>query len=376
MNGFSSSGRHTLVLSCSPRKAGNSDSAAELVGGEFAARRPGLSLSVRRLSDIDIRACTACDYCAAHPGRCSMAGLDETNRLLSALCAPSPELPVSVIVSPIHFYHLPARLKALLDRSQYSWHLPPGEKPGRDAKLAVVLLAAGTNYVVVKDYLRTKIETNIVTSAHDKGEYVLPDGTHIWLNAGSVLRYYGDLTGRRRVVELDGEGFFKVRHDADRPFILQMEDMNIEVLGTEFDVINYAEFATTEAILCNGSIRAYGGRLPAPVTLKPGDRLVFDRKEGRASRSRVSTRNYSQWMGGSLSFDDTSLADILTNLERWYAVEIDAPEAWTRQVRMSFKLIRNESIEEILKAMSLVVEMDYVCAGRRITIIPKQPKNS
>ena len=107
------------------------------------------------------------------------------------------------------------------------------------AAAAVVLLAAGTNYVVVKDYLRTKIETNIVTSAHDKGEYVLPDGTHIWLNAGSVLRYYGDLTGRRRVVELDGEGFFKVRHDADRPFILQMEDMNIEVLGTEFDVINY-----------------------------------------------------------------------------------------------------------------------------------------
>lgn len=242
------------------------------------------------------------------------------------------------------------------------------------AVAAVLLFVAGTNYIVMKDYLRTKVQTNIVTSAHDKGEYLLPDGTQIWLNAGSVLRYYGDLKGRRRVVELSGEGFFKVRHDEDRPFILQMNDMNIEVLGTEFDVINYEEFATTEAILCSGSIRAYGGRLPAPVTLKPGDRLVFDRKSGRASRSVVSTQNYSQWMGGSLSFDDTPLGDILTNLERWYAVEIDAPDEWAQRVRMSFKLDRNENISEILKAMSLVVEMDYVCAGRHITIIPKQPK--
>ena len=146
------------------------------------------------------------------------------------------------------------------------------------AAAAVLLFAIGANYVVVKNYLQTKVQTNIVTSAHDKGEYMLPDGTQIWLNAGSVLRYYGDLKGRRRVVELSGEGFFKVRHDAERPFILQMNDMNIEVLGTEFDVINYEEFATTEAILCSGSIRAYGGRLPAPVTLKPGDRLVFDKK--------------------------------------------------------------------------------------------------
>lgn len=242
------------------------------------------------------------------------------------------------------------------------------------AVAAVLLFVAGTNYIVMKDYLRTKVQTNIVTSAHDKGEYILPDGTQIWLNAGSVLRYYGDLKGRRRVVELSGEGFFKVRHDENRPFILQMNDMNIEVLGTEFDVINYEEFATTEAILCSGSIRAYGGRLPAPVTLKPGDRLVFDRKSGRASRSVVSTQNYSQWMGGSLSFDDTPLGDILTNLERWYAVEIDAPDEWAQRVRMSFKLDRNENISEILKAMSLVVEMDYVCAGRHITIIPKQPK--
>lgn len=134
------------------------------------------------------------------------------------------------------------------------------------AAAAVVLLAAGTNYVVVKDYLRTKIETNIVTSAHDKGEYVLPDGTHIWLNAGSAAPVLRRPDGAP-------QGWWNSTAKASsrsgtmptRPFILQMEDMNIEVLGTEFDVINYAEFATTEAILCNGQ----HPRLRAAVCRRP-----------------------------------------------------------------------------------------------------------
>lgn len=144
MNGHGSPARRTLVLACSPRQNGNCDTAARLVGEEFAALRPNVDQSVRRLSDFIVRPCMACDFCVANPGLCSMAGQDETNALLSALCSPSRILPVNVIISPIHFYHLPAQLKALLDRSQYSWHLPPEKKPGRDAKLAVVLLGART----------------------------------------------------------------------------------------------------------------------------------------------------------------------------------------------------------------------------------------
>ena len=117
----------------------------------------------------------------------------------------------------------------------YWERLAAAERPGRDRKLArlheairreesfrrrslwrkvaaaaaVVLLAVGVNYFAAQGHLRSRVQTNIVTSAHDKGEYVLPDGTRIWLNAGSVLRYYGDLSGRKRVVELTGEAFFK-----------------------------------------------------------------------------------------------------------------------------------------------------------------------
>ena len=275
------------------------------------------------------------------------------------------------------------------------------ERPGRDRKLArlheairreesfrrrslwrkvaaaaaVVLLAVGVNYFAAQGYLRSRVQTNIVTSAHDKGEYVLPDGTRIWLNAGSVLRYYGDLSGRKRVVELTGEAFFKVRRDEKRPFILKADDMNIEVLGTEFDFINYAEFSTTEVILCSGSVRAFGGRLPRPVILKPGERLAYSKKDGRISLSQVTALNYSQWMNGELSFDNAPLSDIIANLQCWYAVEIDCPEEWARQVRMSFAVIRNESIDEILKAMSLVVDINYARENRHVTIIPRESRN-
>ena len=189
------------------------------------------------------------------------------------------------------------------------------------------------------------------------------------------LRYYGDLSGRKRVVELTGEAFFKVRRDEKRPFILKADDMNIEVLGTEFDFINYAEFSTTEVILCSGSVRAFGGRLPRPVILKPGERLAYSKKDGRISLSQVTALNYSQWMNGELSFDNAPLSDIIANLQRWYAVEIDCPEEWARQVRMSFAVIRNESIDEILKAMSLVVDINYARENRHVTIIPRESRN-
>ena len=111
------------------------------------------------------------------------------------------------------------------------------------------------------------------------------------------------------------------------------------------------------------------------MILKPGERLAYSKKDGRISLSQVTALNYSQWMNGELSFDNAPLSDIIANLQRWYAVEIDCPEEWARQVRMSFAVIRNESIDEILKAMSLVVDINYARENRHATIIPRESRN-
>ncbi len=242
----------------------------------------------------------------------------------------------------------------------------------RFAAAAAILIAAivGIDFIAIDNYLRRNVRTEIVTTDCDKGECTLPDGSKIWLNSGSVLRYYGDFADGKRIVELEGEGFFKVSRDPSRPFILKTDDMDIEVLGTEFDVINYKDFGTTEAILCSGSIRASGGRLPTPVVMRPGDRLVYDKKSGRTTLQQVDASNYSQWFNDTIAFDNMPMTDILINLERRYAIEIDAPEQWANSLRMTFKIKHNEDIDDVLHAMSLVVGIRYTREGRRITVIP------
>lgn len=236
---------------------------------------------------------------------------------------------------------------------------------------AAIVAIIGIDFVVVNRWVHNNSSTAIVTTAYDRGEHTLPDGSRIWLNAGSVLRYRGDFQKGNRVVELEGEGFFSVSHNAERPFILKTENMDIEVLGTEFDVINYEKFGKTEVVLCNGSIRACHGKLPRPVTMVPGDRLVYDTRNGLTSLSKVNADNYSRWFKDTLAFDDTSLLDILTNLERRYAVEIEVPKSWADGIKMSFTVRHDESLEEILRAMSLVVDMRYVRNDHRITVIPQ-----
>lgn len=122
-----------LVLACSPRRHGNTDTAAALIGdalGGDAAR------GLIRVADQVIKPCIACGFCDTRPGSCTQK--DAALSLLRAMA----EAPVACLVSPIYFYHLPAQTKALLDRAQVFWSLPSAYKPGRGRRLGVALLGA------------------------------------------------------------------------------------------------------------------------------------------------------------------------------------------------------------------------------------------
>lgn len=121
-----------LVLSCSPRRGGNADFAAELVLEAFGGRG-----RIMRPADAYVRPCISCGRCEAVPGACALAG-DGADEVFGAMFS----VPVTVFVSPVYFYHLPSQAKALVDRMQRWWAVPDAERPGRGRMLAPLLFGA------------------------------------------------------------------------------------------------------------------------------------------------------------------------------------------------------------------------------------------
>lgn len=152
---------------------------------------------------------------------------------------------------------------------------------------AVVLVFLG-GYFAATQTLAPEKEVTLLTAKGHVGEFTLPDGTKVWLNGESRLKYNAEFSGRTRDVALTGEAFFEVRKDTLRPFRVSMNDLQVEVLGTSFDAMNYAFGSSEEIVLKTGSVKISGEHLRSPVTLRPDER--FSTGFRNAPASKRSTR--------------------------------------------------------------------------------------
>lgn len=191
------------------------------------------------------------------------------------------------------------------------------------------------------------------------GEYhcTLPDGTQVWLNAESQLRFPETFSTDERRVALSGEAFFDVSHETGRPFIVDTERGNITVYGTRFCLTAYTGNPLA-AVLVNGSI---GFRTPTgeEVKLRPSDRLTYDDATGSMSVRQVDTSLYTAWLGHRFAFRDNTLEDIMTSLARWYdfTPRFDNEEA--RHIRLSGQLGRREDIRTLLHSFELTADVKF-----------------
>lgn len=203
-----------------------------------------------------------------------------------------------------------------------------------------------------------KTETYLASSAASKAEFSLPDGTKVFLNKNSKLYYCDDFNGRIRNVRLEGEAYFDVVKDSERPFVVQVKGMSIEVLGTCFTVSAY-EDDQVETYLEEGSILA---RVPEreSVILEPNHAIRYDVSNGVMVKFKEAASNHTAWIDGKLEFVNKTLKDIMECLEHWYCIDISCDDMErASEVRLSMT-IRQEGVAEIFKALSHITDLSYI----------------
>ena len=237
------------------------------------------------------------------------------------------------------------------------------------AAAAMLALLIGGEYLLLRGKYTDAQSVCLITAQGSKGEFLLPDGTRVWLNGDSRLSYPRTF-GNDRKVELDGEAFFDVAHDASKPFIVNMEVMQVKVLGTEFDARHRSGDRYAETILKSGSVQVFAPGLKKNVTLQPNERIQLDTRCGKIALCDVSVDDYCNWMARRMTFANKPLSAILINLERWYNVEFRLTADIDLSEKLSFQ-VEFESLDETMHLISRIASVNYSIRGDEVFLAPK-----
>lgn len=247
------------------------------------------------------------------------------------------------------------------------------------SKVASVLflpLLITTLWYASRDH-RTPPPSTVVlqTPLGSKTKTTLPDGTEVWQNSGSSLSYSSTFSKGDRVVFLSGEAFFNVKADEDHPFYVQTEQAVVRVTGTKFNVSAYDDDTHTSVVLESGKLTfQYTGTDSPPLTLLPGDRVIFDLERKQYRRDRPSLEKITSWRHGRLVFRNDPLELVAKKLSRWYNADIsiagsEGPEGSEKLASHPFTLtIENETLPEVLNYLSRAAPIEFeVLQGHNTT---------
>lgn len=218
---------------------------------------------------------------------------------------------------------------------------------------------------------KTIAESNIqyaTLATPRKGQYktILPDGTQVWLNAQSKLKYPTQFNGKERLVELEGEGYFEVTHNAAKPFIVKSGDQQLKVLGTKFNINSYDNEGAILTTLVSGSVELTNTQNTMPVKLKPGQQGKLLSLSSIFSVDNVDTEVFTAWTANEFQFQGTSIGELLRQLERWYDVDVDYSNLPRRKVNGTIS--REKKLSSVLYALEKITDLKFKVIGRRIEI--------
>jgi transmembrane sensor len=203
------------------------------------------------------------------------------------------------------------------------------------------------------------------------GEFFLQlaDGTKVWLNSETVLRYPVQFAENERKVELIGEAFFEVTKNGKAPFFVESGEQTVKVLGTEFNISSYKESPAIYTTLVLGSVEILINNKPEiRQTLKPSEQSSITKADGSFSKSNVNTYEYVAWKEGRFVFQDQNLEVIMNTLMKWYNVEVVFAREDLRHLRFTGDLPRYSQLGEVLNKIQKTNEVKFIIDNRKVTI--------
>lgn len=262
------------------------------------------------------------------------------------------------------------QVNAKIDRRTSAFWLKKFQKIAAILLLPLLVFSAYQGYQGLKPDQHEMIWQTYVTPPGTKAKFILPDGSVAWLNSASEISFPARFPKNYRLVRLSGEACFEVTKQNYQAFYVETGNLNVKVLGTRFNVINYQNESSTEIILENGKVSLGTGtdrQFKEIALLEPGQAGLFDRTSKTLSVKKVDPLKYTSWIEGKLIFRDDTMNEVVRKLNRSFNVniEVNDPEILNYVYTATFQ---DESIDQILELLSISAPINY-------RIIPREKQD-
>jgi ferric-dicitrate binding protein FerR (iron transport regulator) len=196
----------------------------------------------------------------------------------------------------------------------------------------------GENYLTLETPMGSKMKTT------------LPDGTEVWQNAGTILKYPAKFSKRNREVFLLGEAYFNVKSDKKHPFHVKTDEGTVTVTGTRFNISNYAADDAYSVVLEEGKVSFTPKGASGSISMKPLQQILLNKKSGLLQQRNIETEKFTSWKDGKLIFRNDPLDEIVTRLNRWFGADIKIVDPKNELKDYTFTMtVQQETVEQVLE---------------------------
>lgn len=231
-----------------------------------------------------------------------------------------------------------------------------------------VIGLAGVFYTLQKSMPRqNELFTTVVAENGQVSKVMLPDGSLVWLNSGSEMKYSNLFGHKNRNIEMIGEAFFDVTHNADLPLLVNSNELCVKVLGTRFNVMAYPDCKTIEVVLEQGKIELTNSEVASfQYVMHPGERATFHKECRSLVTADVNTQKFTSWKNGMVNIYDLPMGEVLGRLEKRYNQQFEYDRK-LEKYHFTFT-IKNEQLDEIIGIMEKIAPIRAEQKGDVIVI--------